>query len=265
MRDIMITVATFPFWEETMTKLTAYIGLLVVALFLTSLLIHSRYENIEASILQDAEDVGDVNSSTATTFHELSWNGQNPTRVMALAIRMNSKRKPYETYVGMTSAFYSQINHLRLRREYLSALFYFNHARIWADQAKTSLDTLSPSLVNPIDYEVIGAADFMATVILDRMHLGWMFRSEALLYLERAHDAFMVKDTQYQGLGPALVSAKLWRLTKNTKYKTEVIEAGLTQSMDEYTLKRIAEHMGYAGINPVGVMFEHLLCKTCTR
>jgi hypothetical protein len=223
--------------------------------------LHSAWHKMETDILKKTNGVDIHAADLKEQFTRISHSGEDPKLVIAMAYCMFLGRSIYDASLGMTSAFYSQIRHAITRRDIVSALFYFNHARAWVRKAKSTLDETPKCQTSPIDYEVIGATAFMAFTKGRKLGVGYLFRDEALTYLYDARYAFMLADPEYQGLDPALVSAKLWRITGNDNYKMEVVRAGLTEDMDHNVLKRIAEHMGYNGIDPVGMMFEQLLCK----
>lgn len=170
----------------------------------------------------------------------LSWSGENPFRVISLASTMTTTMGDFEAAKHLASSFYSQVKFLVKKGHLPTALAFYSASRKCSDLGLRWHNRAVRPL--PIDFEVLGAPDFLASRI---PIVGWFgFTTRALEFLWTAEE-LLKKQSKTNPLEASLIWSKLWALTGDNGYRHKVLSSGLQRDMDENQLKRIAKHLRF--------------------
>jgi hypothetical protein len=193
-------------------------------------------------------------SNPTKEWYNLSWleneNGEklepNPIRVIALGEKMSDSMDPFRAAMHMTSSFYSQVKYLVKQGKIPTAIAFFLESKKWSHLAlqRRKHANKKPS---PIDYEVLGAPDFMLAKI---PVIGRFWKKGAIEFLNVAdkelNEILKKSDvTRLEPISAALIWSKLYALTGNEIYKNRVRVATLTRDQDCNQMLRIAKHLGF--------------------
>jgi hypothetical protein len=245
-----------------MNWILAIFAIFVVTLIGASIMVRA----IQAQIpyLIDNELIQNPPKDIEKEWYDLSWSGENPLRVVALAFYMITMTKTKMTSVEewaevlvaekLTSAYYSQVKHLIKRKQILSAIAFFLESIHWSKKTSLLCDEIwqkghkSENYIyfwndveRSVNWEVVGAPWFALATI---PFVGRWFRRKAITYLhkEESNDLRKKKDS----LGRAIIAAKLYTLTKDRAYSDRISQGRLIErEMDANQLTRIAKHLGF--------------------
>lgn len=217
--------------------------------YIRSLLYFWMEEELERTPAQ--EDIG-------KEWYDLSWNGSNPLRVVALANQMTDTMDPYQAAKHMTSSFYSQVKYLLRGGRLLRAIVFYLESGKWSMHTLERLERMEYAReeIRPIDLEILGSPDFM---LANAPYVGWLigkfgFRKRALDYLLAANKKLDVifkqpGATRPEPISAALIWSKIYALTGNEIFKNRVRIAELTKDHDVNQVGRIARHLGFKTVD----------------
>jgi hypothetical protein len=188
-----------------------------------------------------------------TEWARLSVEGTSSIRVIALAEKMASVMTSYSAAKHMMSSFHSQVKFLAKKGRLFLAFIFYMESRRWAQLALTRAKyTTEPK--NPIDFEILGASDFG---VAKAPYVGWLlspfgFKKRAIEFLKTAELEALKemgnRPAGINGLAMALISSKLYALTRDEKCKQRLSVCGLRRDMDQDALRRIAKWFGFKSV-----------------
>ena len=111
----------------------------ILALVLIPMFAGIRYCQIRANIYEWAAEelmTKPAGPDTEVEWKQLSYDGSNPVRVIALAEKMSSTLSSYDMAKLMTSAFHSQVKHLAKKGSLLMGFAFYMESRKYAGDAR---------------------------------------------------------------------------------------------------------------------------------
>lgn len=216
---------------------------MLYVLLITVILVLVRYQYVlEVKIFSAMmeKEIITASEENKEEWRLLSWSGEDPFRVISLASIMTTTMGDFEAAKHLASSFYSQVKFLA-RKGYLpTALAFYSAARKCSNLGIRWHNRTTRT--SPIDFEVLGAPDFLAAQI---PVIGWFgFTTRALEFLWTAEE-LLKKQSTTDPLEASLIWSKLWALTGDKGYRDKVRSSGLRRDMDENQLGRIAKHLGF--------------------
>lgn len=244
----------FTIGETTMVEsIVTTMIILIISGFILWAIVDLMNDYVDRRIRDEAFNFPLVKEDQEETLKEihgkLSWKGTNPFRVIALSTIIhnikNEGEMTFDQLLALTSDYNGQTRKLIKNKQFLSAIIFFFRGLSCSKRARKL--TVGRE-VTAEQLEVLFASYFALAQI---PVIGRFWKETIVFKLSKALHLIDNKSKEERdslAIMNAIISSRLFSITKKEEYKIRVKHAGLTRNMHDGQLNRIVRYLGMKDI-----------------